>query len=324
LQLKNRKLVDPDFPLVSVICPTYNHEKFIAQALDGFLMQKTSFKFEIIVHDDASTDSTASIVRKYESQYPNTFRNILQTENQLSKCIGNVTRIVFAASRGKYIALCEGDDYWTDPNKLQKQIDFLEANEDFSICFHNSKIINQDFTEEISYTNNGTQKEISYFEDLAKGEFIYTATSVFRNYKLRNFPEKDFIYMNNYTLDLHNAQYGKIKYINEVMGVYRKHKGGMWSMVAREKTLMNQLPTYKFYLNYFDKKYKHYFKQHLKNITNELISIIVANNDYKNFWRYYKDYVYYNISDRNRLIKIAYILIKANYGKLKQTVKGNG
>src|SRR3712207_1644926 len=100
----------PEFPTVSIICPTYNHEKFIAHALDGFVMQKTTFSFEIIVHDDASTDNTAVIIKEYEAKYPHLFANIYQRENQFSKLIGNIARITFAAARGKYIALCEGDD----------------------------------------------------------------------------------------------------------------------------------------------------------------------------------------------------------------------
>jgi glycosyltransferase involved in cell wall biosynthesis len=303
--------MNPKLPLVSIICPTYNHEKYIAQALEGFLMQKTSFQFEIIVHDDASTDNTAAIVRKYERQYPEIFRNILQTENQLSKCIGNVTKIVFGASRGKYIALCEGDDYWTDPNKLQSQIDFLEQNPNFSICFHNSKIINEGLTSEISYSNNGTQKEISDFEDLASGEFIYTATCVFRNDKLKHFVENDFIYMNNYTLDLYNSQFGKIKYIDEVMSVYRKHSGGMWSMVSRKKTLISQLPTYKFYLGYFDKKYKAYFFRHLKNLTKELIYLKISTNDKEDLLKDFFIYSRYNLYDIKELIRMPLLLIKS-------------
>lgn len=120
-------------PLVSIICLTYNHEAYIKDALEGFVMQKTNFAFEIIVHDDASTDNTASIVKSYELKYPKLFANIYQTENQYSKGNGDVGRIVFGAARGKYIAMCEGDDYWIDPLKLKKQTDFLETNEEYGL-----------------------------------------------------------------------------------------------------------------------------------------------------------------------------------------------
>ena len=115
-------------PLVSIICPTFNHEEYIRKTLYSFLSQKTNFSFEIIVHDDASTDKTLEIVKEFELNYPNLFNNIYQTDNQFSKDPSSVSRIMFAKAKGKYIALCEGDDYWIDPYKLQKQVDFLEKN----------------------------------------------------------------------------------------------------------------------------------------------------------------------------------------------------
>lgn len=118
-------------PLVSIDCTTYNHENFIRDAIEGFLMQKTTFPVEILIHDDASTDKTASIVREYEEKYPHLIKPIYQTENQYSKRDGSIGRIQRGRARGKYVALCEGDDYWTDPLKLQKQVDFLENNKDY-------------------------------------------------------------------------------------------------------------------------------------------------------------------------------------------------
>lgn len=112
-------------PLVSISCITYNHVSYIRQCLDGFLMQKTDFPFEIVVHDDASTDKTAEIVREYEKKYPNIIKPIYELENQYSKPGISINDITFPYLRGKYIALCEGDDYWIDENKLQMQVDFL-------------------------------------------------------------------------------------------------------------------------------------------------------------------------------------------------------
>ncbi len=124
-------------PLVSICCITYNHESYIRDAIEGFLMQKTTFPFEIIIHDDASTDDTAKIIQEYANQYPELFVTILQKENQWSKGIRPSPTYVWPRARGKYIALCEGDDYWTDPYKLQKQVDFMKENPDCSLCFHN-------------------------------------------------------------------------------------------------------------------------------------------------------------------------------------------
>jgi glycosyltransferase involved in cell wall biosynthesis len=118
-------------PLVSICCITYNHEKYIQQCLEGFLIQKTTFLFEILIHDDASTDRTADIIREYETKYPDIIKPIYQTENQYSK--GVIVSAVYnwPRAKGKYIALCEGDDYWIDSYKLQKQVDFMEANPEY-------------------------------------------------------------------------------------------------------------------------------------------------------------------------------------------------
>lgn len=124
-------------PLVSITCIAYNHEKFIAKAIEGFLMQETNFPFEIIIHDDASTDNTQGIIKEYAEKYPNLIRTILQTENYwLGKGISATTTIVWPSCKGKYIAWCEGDDYWIDANKLQNQTGILESNENISFCFH--------------------------------------------------------------------------------------------------------------------------------------------------------------------------------------------
>ena len=123
-----------NLPLVSICCITFNHEKYIGQTLEGFLMQKTYFPFEILIHDDASTDATANIIREYEAKYPNIIKPIYQTENQFSKGIRSMYGVFnFPRATGKYIAMCEGDDYWIDENKLQSQADFLEQNEDYGL-----------------------------------------------------------------------------------------------------------------------------------------------------------------------------------------------
>ena len=113
--------------VVSTYCLAYNHEKFIRDALEGFVSQKTNFRYEVLVHDDASTDGTARIIREYEEKYPDIIKPIYQKENQYSKGIDIVGTIITPRLKGTYIAICEGDDYWTDPEKLQRQVDILEA-----------------------------------------------------------------------------------------------------------------------------------------------------------------------------------------------------
>ncbi len=123
--------------LVSINCITFNHEKYIKEALESFLMQKTNFEYEILIHDDASTDNTADIIRKYEKKYPDIIKPIYQEENQYSKKVNISKNFQYPRAKGKYIAICEGDDYWTDPNKLQKQVDFLESNPEFGFVHCN-------------------------------------------------------------------------------------------------------------------------------------------------------------------------------------------
>ena len=127
-----------DDVLVSIRCTVYNHEPYLRQCLDGFVMQKTNFRFEAIIHDDVSTDNSANIIREYAAKYPDIIKPIFETENQYSKHDGSLMRIMTEACRGKYFAGCEGDDYWTDPLKLQKQVDYLESHPDCMLCFTNA------------------------------------------------------------------------------------------------------------------------------------------------------------------------------------------
>lgn len=133
-------------PMVSVIVTTYNHEKYISQTLDSILMQKVDFEYEIIVHDDASPDRTSRIIRRYEEKYPNVIKAIYQEENQYSKG-ESIQRFYIDYLRGKYIAICEGDDYWTDSEKLQKQVDFLENNSKYIATAHNVRVIDENYEE---------------------------------------------------------------------------------------------------------------------------------------------------------------------------------
>ncbi len=128
---------------VSVYCLAYNHAEYIRKTLEGFVMQKTNFKFEVFVHDDASTDETATIIKEYAEKYPDIIKPIFQTENQYSKKIGIVKTFIYPLMRGKYIACCEGDDYWTDENKLQIQADILDNNNNISLVTHKVRMISE-------------------------------------------------------------------------------------------------------------------------------------------------------------------------------------
>lgn len=230
--------------IVSISCITYNHAPYIRACLDGFLMQKTSFVFEILIHDDCSTDGTREIIEEYSEKYPDLIFPIFQTENQYSKGVrGMMTRFNFPRCRGKYIALCEGDDYWTDIYKLQKQVDFLESNVDFSICFHNMKILYELDPSVIEFTNSKNQESVSSILDLAtKGNFIFTASVVFKKPK-DGFPNwLTELPIGDYAIHLFNAQFGKIKFLDELMGVYRIHEAGIWGAFSKEKLYDRWIP----------------------------------------------------------------------------------
>jgi len=221
--------------MVSVICTTFNQEKYIAQALDGFVMQQTNFKFEIIVHDDASTDKTPNIVKAYEIKYPRLFKNIYQTENQYSKGNNDVGKIVFSAARGKYIALCEGDDYWIDPNKLQKQFDFLESHPDYSMCFHNAIVVFEESENSPIYFNNFKNDRDLSTEDIISTWTIPTASMVFRKNNVLPLPFwVHRIYSGDLTLALLLSDTGNVRFLKDIMSIYRKTLNGI-SVILKNK-----------------------------------------------------------------------------------------
>ena len=239
-------------PLVSICCITYNHKNYIRDAIEGFLMQKTTFEIEILIHDDASTDGTDEIIRDYESKFPEIIKPLYEEENQWS--LGRKGSIVFniPRARGKYIALCEGDDYWTDPFKLQKQVDFLERNSNHSMCFHGAKVIS-----ESNYLNNSIfsnlQNRDYNSDELLEKWIVPTASVVFRKELFNKIPQSEkFIYGDIITF-LTMAAYGKVRCIDEAMSVYRRTKKGVvlsenvspdyyWRFIEHFKEIFQKFP----------------------------------------------------------------------------------
>lgn len=212
-----------NLPLVSISCITYNHASYIKECIDGFLMQKTNFNFEVLIHDDHSTDGTEEIIKEYAKQYPDIIKPLFEKENQysLGKPIGSAVWNLPRA-RGEYIAICEGDDYWTDPYKLQKQVDFLESHPDYGMCYTKVKRFvpkNNKFIDEWGGPNETMDK-------LLIENTIPTLTAVFHkaiyyNYLTEIHPSKRGWLMDDYPIWLYFAQNSKIKFINETTGVYR-------------------------------------------------------------------------------------------------------
>ena len=217
-------------PKVSIVCLAYNAASYIREALESFLQQKTNFTIEILIHDDASTDGTAEIIRDYANKNPGLIRAVFQTENQLSKGVVASSTFLWPLIRGKYVAVCEADDYWTDLHKLQKQVDWLDAHPESSICFHPVVVHFEDGSHKDSiYPSPKDCPDGFTFKGLLRHNYIQTNSVMFR-WKLKG-REEDVptgIAPRDWFTNLLHAEKGPIGYISETMGVYRRHPGGVW------------------------------------------------------------------------------------------------
>lgn len=249
-------------PLVSISCITFNHGSYIKECLDGFLMQETSFDFEILINDDASTDNTAEIIKSYQDKYPDLIKPIFQKENQYSKGQRGINvKYNFPRAQGKYIAMCEGDDYWTDPKKLQKQVDFLENNPDYSACFTNATKLYEEDGETEFFLKSNKNRTYPIDEVITKGGgFFPTATLVFKNL-FSAYP--DFIFKaksGDRALSLLLANKGGFYFLNENTSIYRVHNQGVFSQVLSNRKERNLISLNNIYLleefnRYSNKKY---------------------------------------------------------------------
>lgn len=213
---------------VSVLTTTYNHETYIGQAMDSVLAQQTDFVWEQIVGEDCSTDGTRQIVQDYQRRHPRQIKPILRERN-----VGRRQNFLeaFRHCQGDYIAILEGDDYWTSPFKLQRQVDFLDTHPGHAICFH--AIETRDDSGLLAPRTVRAARSRYTLEDLLEHNFIPTCSVLFRNHLFESFPEW---YLDapagDWPLHVLNAHYGDISYIDEVMAVYRVHAGGVWSPQA--------------------------------------------------------------------------------------------
>jgi glycosyltransferase involved in cell wall biosynthesis len=252
--------------MVSVCCITYNQEKYIAEALDGFLMQKTNFKYEIIIGDDCSTDNTRAIVESYRQKHSDKIKVLNHDSN-----IGSIKNQVktFNISKGKYVAMCDGDDYWTHPLKLQKQIDFLERNPKYVICCHYTRVI--DDTGELVYEDPSPVTLEFDYEDVLVGKKDETrvCSIVFKNIpEIQNIGLENWYYT-TFGADTFLKLYAtantneKIYVLPEVMGVYRLHKDGVYSMIDGRVRKRKMINDFNILINNFSYS-AHYKKELLK------------------------------------------------------------
>ncbi|MEE4659591.1 MAG: glycosyltransferase [Halieaceae bacterium] len=232
----------PGDPVVSVCCPVFNHAAFLEETLRGILSQVTDFPFEVLIHDDASTDQTAHVASEYTRAYPDIVKLVRQTENQWSKGHQICAEFLLPLARGCYIAICEGDDYWVDPAKLQKQVDFMEANPDYALCFGDCLGLVHETGERVPVS--GVRWDLSC-EDLQRVPSVFTLTACFRNVlgewprELSRAPYGDMLF---WTL---LGDHGKGKYLQELgPSVYRLHEAGLHSLKSRHTQMEKALETF--------------------------------------------------------------------------------
>ena len=290
-------------PLVSIHCLTFNQAPYIRQCLDGFVMQKTNFPFEAIVHDAASTDGTAEIIQEYAEKYPHIIKPILEKENQYTK-IGfyGIEKLMAEKEQGKYIAICEGDDYWTDSHKLQKQVDFLESHPDYGLHYTQAYQLNQQTGEKTM----GWAKQSDFKHAILTDSPIITLCACYRKELLDDYetvvqPKKDWL-MSDYPKWLYIAQKSNIQFDPAITGVYRQLTESASHSNDVEKQIRFSLNAHSIRA-YFARKYN---VQHLllaihKNEFNDLCKIAVRSNQNlsSTLWKFAR---------KNRIINTKYLM----------------
>lgn len=267
--------MDQKKPMISVVMITYGHEKYIHQAIEGVFMQKTNFDIEFIIANDFSPDASDEIIRELIKKAP---ANITVKYTRHEKNKGMMPNFIWALEQasGKYTAVCEGDDYWTSEDKLQKQVDFLESNDDFSLCFHRVYYLKD---EKLILTNHIEEDKEYTFSDITKHNFINTLSVVFRNGIVKIPDWFHYIEIGDYPLWILLAEKGKLKYISEIMGVYRFGVGFHTTLSG-----IKQMENMNFCLTFLFKTHKHnkIISGQIKNYMNINDSHIFARKMYDN------------------------------------------
>lgn len=253
-------------PIVSIICLAYNHAQYIKSTLDGFVMQKTDFPIEVLIHDDASTDETADIIREYEKKYPAIIKPIYQKENQYSKKVPIGVTYIYPKVKGKYIALCEGDDYWTDPLKLQKQVDFLESHPDYALVYTRTYLYIQE-KEAIEQDTFGF--EYQGYTSLLATNCIPTLTTCIRTSAMLQYiddvkPQHKNWLMGDYPAWLWIAYHYKIKFMPDITSVYRILKESAshsQDLSKYENFVLSEIDMKKYYIQKFNQFSEEYLRK---------------------------------------------------------------
>lgn len=282
--LNKKKLIDN--PLVSARVITYNHGKFIRECLEGIFMQETNFPFEVVIGEDCSTDETRLICEEFKARYPERVNLLTYDKNVGAQENARRTR---EACRGKYIAFCEGDDYWTDPLKLQKQTNFLEENSAYAMCFHNCFVNFEDDPNKESGLFYEYVKDSYEITDLFGKWLIPTASVMFRNNLISDYPEwlsKAIVGDTPFFILI--ASHGRIKLLPGMMGVYRRHSGGATNLLNGYTYWEEMIELYSNIDKHFGYKYKREIYPVLEWFHYKLTQVACENRDYQKYRQYAK------------------------------------
>jgi glycosyltransferase involved in cell wall biosynthesis len=231
-----------EIPVVSVLMITYMHERFIAQAIESVLMQETDFSFELIIGEDKSSDATLDIVRRYEAAHPGEIRVLARDRN-----LGMMENLIdtYSACRGRYVALLEGDDYWTDRAKLQIQVEALDSHTDWSLCFHRARYVSEDGSQVFGLGFEDI-RPITTLADLLDRNYIPTLSIMFPRALIDTFPPwYRTLQMGDWPLTILLARRGNIGFLERIMGDYRVHPGGVYSGATERSRLSADVAMYR-------------------------------------------------------------------------------
>lgn len=301
---------------VSIICNAYNHEKYIRETLESFVMQECNFKYEVLIHDDASTDGTVAIIREYEKKFPEMIFPIYQTENQYSKGISVTKTYQYPRVRGKYIAFCEGDDFWSDALKLQKQYDTMEKHSDIDICAHAASIIKNG--KKIGKIAPVSKSQIIPLEMVIAGggAFVATNSLMYRTSLLKSEMrfEKEVYF--DYVMQIKGALRGGMLYLSDSMSTYRQAVNGSWTMgmVRNPEKWISHLKRVKSMLQILNEETDYQYNQVIYNqLLHEDFEIYCAKREYGNIWKNKEIIKKLSIKDKIKLVlKSCIYFIKHN------------
>lgn len=271
---------------LSICIITYNHALFIGTAIESVLIQKTNFDFQIVIGEDCSTDNTLEICKEYASKYPDKITLLPSDKNR--GMLPNFLRTLDACD-GQYVALLEGDDYWTDETKAQQQINFLDQNLDFTICFHNTLEQHEDKSKENYLYVNQAERDVFEQRDLFKlMNFIPTCSVIFRNKHIKTFPSWfTELGMGDWSIHILNSENGKIKYINKTMGVHRLHSGGIWTGSKGLSNHLHVLNALNVFMVQYGNLYPTEISASIATITKHIFEVYLAEKEYKKSFQYY-------------------------------------